>query len=70
MARSRGDHGGPDRHGRSVADRAVPRNPWVSIAASALFIVFNLFGLPHIGWYDNFLIAVSFVFNALIIWHA
>jgi hypothetical protein len=32
--------------------------------------VFNILGLPYPGAYDNFLIAVSFVFNALTIWYA
>jgi TRAP-type C4-dicarboxylate transport system permease small subunit len=35
-----------------------------------LVVVFNLLGLPYAGWYDNFLIIVSLVFNALIAWHA
>lgn len=42
----------------------------VSIVASALFVIFNLVGLPYVGWYDNLLIAASFVFNARIIWYA
>jgi hypothetical protein len=47
-----------------------PAIRWVSIVASVLFVVFNIAGLPYVGWYDNFLIAVSFVFNGLIIWYA
>ena len=47
-----------------------PAIRWVSIVASALFVLFNLAGLPYVGWYDNLLIAVSFVFNGLIIWYA
>lgn len=47
-----------------------PAIRWVSIVASVLFVLFNLAGLPYVGWYDNFLIAVSFVFNGLIIWYA
>jgi hypothetical protein len=43
---------------------------WVSIVVSALVVVFNLAGLPYKGRYDNFLIGVSFVFNALIAWYA
>ena len=43
---------------------------WVSIVVAVLAVVFNLFGLPYDGWYDNFLIVVSFVFNGLIIWYA
>lgn len=30
----------------------------------------DLFGLPYKGAYDNFLIIVSFVFNALTVWYA
>lgn len=47
-----------------------PAIRWISIVASALFVVFNIAGLPYEGWYDNFLIAVSFAFNGLIIWYA
>jgi len=47
-----------------------PSIRWISIVASVVFVVFNLVGLPYVGWYDNFLIAVSFVFNGLIIWYA
>ena len=42
----------------------------VSIVVAILFIIFNLFGLPYPGAYDNFLIIVSFVFNAMIVWYA
>ena len=47
-----------------------PAIRWVNIVAAALVVVFNLFGLPYPGAYDNFLIGVSFVFNALTIWYA
>jgi hypothetical protein len=43
---------------------------WVNIAAAVLIVIFNLAGLPYKGAYDNFLIVVSFVFNALTIWYA
>lgn len=43
---------------------------WINIVVAVLAIVFNLFGLPYTGWYDNFLIIVSFVFNALTVWYA
>lgn len=43
---------------------------WVNIIAAVALAIFNLIGLPYKGAYDNFLIAVSFVFNALIIWYA
>lgn len=47
-----------------------PAIRWVSVVVAILAVVFNLFGLPYDGMYDNFLIIVSFVFNALIVWYA
>lgn len=47
-----------------------PAVRWVNIIVAILVFVFNLFGLPYKGAYDNFLILVSFVFNALIVWYA
>jgi putative exporter of polyketide antibiotics len=47
-----------------------PAIRWVNIIAAIFLVVFNLFGLPYKGTYDNFLIIVSFVFNGLIIWYA
>jgi len=47
-----------------------PAVGWVNIVVAVLVVVFNLFGLPYAGLYDNFLIIVSFVFNALIVWYA
>jgi len=47
-----------------------PAIRWVNIIAAIFLVVFNLFGLPYKGAYDNFLIVVSFVFNGLIIWYA
>ena len=47
-----------------------PANRWITIAVSAVVILFNLVGLPYQGMYDNFLIAVSFAFNAATIWYA
>ena len=49
---------------------SYPAVRWVTIIASAFLILFNLAGLPYPGVYDNFLIAVGIVFNALILWHA
>jgi hypothetical protein len=43
---------------------------WVNIVVAIIVIVFNLMGLPYKGAYDNFLIGVSFAFNALTIWYA
>jgi len=47
-----------------------PAVGWINIVVAVLVVVFNLFGLPYKGHYDNFLILVSFVFNALTIWYA
>jgi hypothetical protein len=47
-----------------------PAIRWVSIVVAIFVVVFNLFGLPYPGAYDNFLIIVSIVFNALIVWYA
>ena len=43
---------------------------WLNIGVAVLVVVFNLIGLPYAGMYDNFLILVSFVFNALTVWYA
>jgi hypothetical protein len=47
-----------------------PAIRWVSIVVAVFAVVLNLFGLPYVGWYDNFLIVVSFVFNGLVVWYA
>ena len=47
-----------------------PAIRWVNIVVAVLAIIFNLLGLPYKGAYDNFLIVVSFVFNALTIFYA
>jgi hypothetical protein len=47
-----------------------PAIRWVNIIAAIFWVIFNLVGLPYKGAYDNFLIVVSLVFNALIIWYA
>ena len=47
-----------------------PAIGWVNIVVAVLVVVFNLLGLPYKGLYDNFLIAVSLVFNALTVWYA
>jgi hypothetical protein len=49
---------------------AYPAIRWVNIVVALFFVVFNLFGLPYPGAYDNFLIIVSFVFNGLTVWYA
>jgi hypothetical protein len=47
-----------------------PAIGWVNIVVAVLVVVFNVFGLPYKGLYDNFLIIVSFGFNALTVWFA
>jgi hypothetical protein len=47
-----------------------PAVRWANIIAATFWIVFNLAGLPYPGAYDNFLIIVILVFNALIVWNA
>lgn len=47
-----------------------PAVRWTNIIVAAFLIIFNLFGLPYPGAYDNFLIVVSIGFNALTIWYA
>ena len=47
-----------------------PAIRWINIIVAIIVIIFNLFGLPYKGAYDNFLIIVSFVFNGLTIWYA
>jgi hypothetical protein len=47
-----------------------PAIRWINIIVAIIVILFNLVGLPYKGAYDNFLIIVSFVFNALTIWYA
>jgi hypothetical protein len=47
-----------------------PAIGWISIVVAVVVVVFNLAGLPYVGMYDNFLILVSVVFNALTVWYA
>ena len=47
-----------------------PAIRWVNLIVPIFVILFNIAGLPYEGTYDNFLIIVSFVFNALTIWYA
>ena len=51
-----------------TVDHALIR--WLNIIASGFLVIFNLVGLPYKGAYDNLLIGVSLVFNAIIIWYA
>lgn len=43
---------------------------WGNIVVAVFFILFNLLGLPYPSAFDNFLIAVSFVFNGITIYTA
>jgi hypothetical protein len=46
-------------------------NRWTNIIVAAVLLLFNLAGIPtYPGWYDRFLLAVSLVFNVLVIWNA
>ena len=47
-----------------------PAIRWAAVVASGFLVLFNIVGLPYPGLYDNVLIGVSFVFNALIIYYA
>ena len=47
-----------------------PAIRWLAIVASSFLVLFNIFGLPYPGLYDNVLIGVGFVFNGLIIYYA
>ncbi len=47
-----------------------PAIRWITLVVTVLFVLFNLAGLPYEGWYDNFLIVVSFVFNGLVLYYA
>jgi hypothetical protein len=47
-----------------------PAIRWANIGVAVFFVLFNLLGLPYPSAYDNFLIVVSFVVNALTIWYA
>jgi len=47
-----------------------PAIRWTNIIVPIFLIIFNIFGLPYKGAYDNFLIGVGFVLNSLTIWYA
>jgi len=47
-----------------------PAIRWINIVVVIVVVLFNIAGLPYEGHYDNFLIFVSFIFNALTIWYA
>lgn len=48
-----------------------PVNRWLNIIAAGFWFIFNLIGLPtYPSWYDRFLLAVSMIFNVIVIWYA
>ena len=48
-----------------------PINRIMNISGGAIWLLFNLFGLPtYPGYYDRFLLGVSMVFNSMTIWYA
>jgi len=47
-----------------------PAIRWVCVVASGFLVVFNVAGLPYPAAYDNLLIGVGFVVNAVIIYYA
>jgi hypothetical protein len=47
-----------------------PAIRWTNIVVTILVVLFNIVALPYPSAYDNFLIGVSFVWNALTIWYA
>ena len=48
-----------------------PAIRWVSIVVAVFLLLFNAVGLPtYPSLYDQFLIVVGLVFNALIVWYA
>jgi len=47
-----------------------PAIRWINLVMPVLMALFNLAGLPYPGLYDNFLIAVSIVFNGITVWYA
>ena len=48
-----------------------PLNRWLNIILSAVFFLFNLFGLPtYTSAYDRFLIVVGLVINVVTAWQA
>ncbi|MDL1900133.1 hypothetical protein FBR02_05120 [Anaerolineae bacterium CFX9] len=52
-----------------MVDQPVSR--WANIIAAGFFFIFNLIGLPtYPSAYDKFLLAVSMIFNVLVIWYA
>lgn len=49
---------------------AYPAIRWVNVVAAIFLLLFNLVSLRGYSLYDQFLLVVSFAFNALTVWHA
>lgn len=48
-----------------------PAIRWANIVVAIFFFLFNLVGFAgYEGRYDQFLLALSFVFNGLVVWYA
>ena len=47
-----------------------PVNRWANIIVPILVVAFNLIGFAGYPVYNKFLLAISFVFNALTVWYA
>jgi hypothetical protein len=43
---------------------------WLNMIVAVMTFAFNVIALPYKGAYDNFLIVVSLLFNAVIVWVA
>ena len=47
-----------------------PAIRWTTIVLSVGLVLFNIVGLPYDGLYDNILIIVGFIWNAMLVWFA
>lgn len=43
---------------------------WLNLIIVPMIILFNLLGMPYKGHYDNFLLIVSFLINAIVFFYA
>lgn len=48
----------------------MPAVRWLNLALVVVVFIFNVIGLPYKGHYDNFLILVSLMFNAMTFWYS
>lgn len=47
-----------------------PAIRWITIGVAVFLVLFNIAGLPYPSAYDNMLIVVGFIINAITIWYA